>query len=92
MRPERRELDAPSPFRRAGLLRLRPITITLCALMGTLPIALGLRADLRQLLGISVGGGLRVSQLVTLFITSFVYLAVGRPDRTDREDVKAFVL
>src|SRR3954465_11588180 len=59
-------------IREACLLRFRPIMMTtLAAITGAIPIALGVgaSAELRQPLGISVVGGLLVSQLLTLFIT-----------------------
>ena len=68
-------------IREACILRFRPIMMTtIAALMGALPIALGLGAgaELRQPLGISVAGGLIFSQFVTLIITPVIYLYLDK--------------
>ncbi|MDF3839747.1 efflux RND transporter permease subunit [Cupriavidus basilensis] len=68
-------------IRQACLLRFRPIMMTtLCAIVGAVPLALGIGAgaELRQPLGIAIVGGLVFSQMITIFITPVLYLWFGQ--------------
>jgi hydrophobe/amphiphile efflux-1 (HAE1) family protein len=79
---ERKEGKSPrDAIYQACLLRFRPIMMTtMAAMLGGLPLALGTGtgSELRRPLGISIVGGLLVSQMLTLFTTPVVYLYMDR--------------
>ncbi|MDE2117140.1 MAG: multidrug efflux RND transporter permease subunit [Betaproteobacteria bacterium] len=79
---ERREgLSPRDAIRQACLLRFRPIMMTtMAALFGAIPLAIGFSdgAEFRRPLGISIVGGLILSQLLTLYTTPVVYLYLDR--------------
>ena len=78
---ERRGLDTEEAIRQACLLRFRPIMMTtMAALFGALPLAFGTGegSELRHPLGITIVGGLLVSQALTLYTTPVVFLFLDR--------------
>ena len=73
--------DATTAIHQAARLRFRPILMTtVAALFGALPLVFGsgMGAELRQPLGISICGGLIMSQLLTLFTTPVIYIYFSR--------------
>ena len=93
---EAQRLEGLSPedaIKKACLVRFRPIMMTtLAALFGSIPIALGTGtgSETRQPLGLSIVGGLLLSQLVTLYITPVFYMYLDKVEKlfTNRKKVK----
>ena len=86
---ERNEGKSPEDaIHQAALLRFRPILMTtVAALFGALPLMLGsgMGSELRHPLGISIVGGLLVSQLLTLFTNPVIYIYFDRAGRDLQE-------
>ena len=82
---ERKEGKGPvEAIYQACLIRFRPIMMTtMAALLGALPLALGrgVGSELRRPLGISIVGGLILSQVLTLYTTPVIYIWFDRLSR-----------
>ncbi len=80
----KQEISAKNAIYQACLLRFRPIMMTtMAALLGGLPLALGTGtgSEMRRPLGITIVGGLLLSQLLTLYTTPVVYLYLDKLQR-----------
>jgi multidrug efflux pump subunit AcrB len=81
-------MSSAEAIRQACILRFRPIMMTtMAALLGGLPLALGngTGSELRRPLGITIVGGLLISQMLTLFTTPVVYLFMNRLTKGSRK-------
>ncbi len=86
-------LSSHDSIYQACLLRFRPIMMTtMAALLGAVPLALsyGAGSELRRPLGVTIIGGLLLSQLLTLFSTPAIYLALDRLARRLRNRLHAW--
>jgi multidrug efflux pump subunit AcrB len=85
-------MTADKAIHQACLLRFRPIMMTtMAALLGGVPLALGTGtgSELRRPLGITIVGGLLISQVLTLYTTPVVYLYMDRLGRWLKQQRRA---
>jgi HAE1 family hydrophobic/amphiphilic exporter-1 len=87
-----RGMETAAAVLESGRVRLRPILMTsLAAVMGALPVALGLGAGSasRRPLGYAIVGGLLFSTLLTLFLVPVVYVLIDRLRERSRREARA---
>ena len=81
-------IDAATAIREAALIRFRPIMMTtIAALLGSVPIAIGSGAgsEFMKPLGVTIVGGLLISQFLTLYITPIIYVYLDRVEEIFRK-------